>query len=86
LRNEIGRIVRGETKLSQICRDVAATGQAVVVTHRWKPIVRIEKESGTPKQASVWDRRAAHVKKNGPFAEDFDLPKRARQTWRDPLA
>jgi len=78
-------LFEAKTKLSEICRGVATTGQAVVVTHRGKPMVRIEAVA-PPKGTSIWDRRAAHVKKNGPLTVDFDLPKRGQQTWRDPLA
>ena len=78
-------LFEAKTKLSEICRGVATSGQAVVVTHRGTPLVRIEAVAVSPKQASVWDRRTAHVKKNGPLTVDFDLPKRAPQTWRDPL-
>ena len=79
-------LFEAKTKFSEICRGVATSGQAVVVTHRGKPMVRIEAVAGPRKRTSVWDRRAAHVKKNGPLTVDFDLPKRGRQTWRDPLA
>jgi antitoxin (DNA-binding transcriptional repressor) of toxin-antitoxin stability system len=79
-------LFEAKTKLSQICRGVALSGQSVVVTHRGKPLVRIEKVESTPKRASVWDRRAAHINRHGPLTSNFDLPKPARQTWRDPLA
>jgi hypothetical protein len=36
--------------------------------------------------SSVWDRRAAHEKKQGPITELFELPLREKQTWRNPLA
>jgi hypothetical protein len=35
---------------------------------------------------SVWDRRAAYEKRHGKIKEDFSLPIREKQTWRNPLA
>jgi antitoxin (DNA-binding transcriptional repressor) of toxin-antitoxin stability system len=78
-------LFEAKTKLSEICRKVATSGQGVVVTLRGKPMVRIEAVNGPTKRKSVWDRRAAHIKKKGPLSVDFDLPKRGRQMWRDPL-
>lgn len=47
-------------------------------------LVRLEKPpKGRP--ASVWDRRADFEKKHGRFTEDFTLPPREKQTWRNPL-
>jgi prevent-host-death family protein len=77
-------LFEAKTKLSEVCRRVAASGKSVVVTHRGKPMVRIEPLE-SPARQSVWDARAAHVQKNGPLKIDFDLPKREKQTWRDPL-
>lgn len=79
-------LFEAKTKLSEICRDVATSGRAVVVTFRGKPMVRIEAVAGSRKSESVWDRRAAYLKQNGPLKVDFDLPKRGQQKWRDPLA
>jgi prevent-host-death family protein len=75
-----------KTKFSEICERVAARGAAVVVTRRGKPLVTIE-PIPAPKSrlASVWDRRAVLEKKQGRFTEDFTLPPREKQTWRNPL-
>ena len=83
--NAIG-LFEAKTKFSEICERVAANGVAVVVTRRGKPLVSIEPIS-VPKGRpfSVWDRRAELEKKRGRFTEDFTLPPRAKQTWRNPL-
>ena len=78
-------LFEAKTKLSEICRGVATSGKSVMVTHRGKPMVRIEPVDAPRKRESVWDRRAAYVKKNGPLTVDFELPKREKQRWRDPL-
>ncbi len=83
--NAIG-LFEAKTTFSEICERVATTGVAVVVTRRGKPLVTIQPipvPKGRP--VSVWDRRADFEKKNGRFTEDFSLPKREKQTWRDPL-
>ncbi len=83
--NAIG-LFEAKTKFSEICARVAAKGVAVVVTRRGKPLVTIEPipvPKGRP--ASVWDRRSEFEKKHGRFTQDFTLPPREKQTWRNPL-
>jgi prevent-host-death family protein len=83
--NAIG-LFEAKTKFSEICERVAAKGEAIVVTRRGKPFVRIgpisERES---KPSSVWDRRAKYEKRHGRATEDFSLPSREKQAWRNPL-
>ena len=84
--NAIG-LFEAKTKFSEICERVAAQGVAVVVTRRGKPLVTIEPiPAGKARRESVWDHRAAFEQKHGRFTEDFTLPPRERQTWRNPLA
>ncbi len=83
--NAIG-LFEAKTKFSEICERVAAKGEAVVVTRRGRPLVTIEPipmPEGRP--VSVWDRRADFEKKHGRFTEDFTLPPRQKQTWRNTL-
>jgi len=83
--NAIG-LFEAKTKFSEICERVAAKGVAVVVTRRGKPLVTIEPiPADKVRQVSVWDHRAKIEKKHGRFAEDFALPPREKQTWRNPL-
>ena len=83
--NAIG-LFEAKTKFSEICARVAAGGQAVLVTRRGKPLVRIEPaQAANTRRKSVWDRRAAYEKKHGPLTEPFDLPTREKQSWRNPL-
>ena len=83
--NAIG-LFEAKTKFSEICERVAAKGVAVLVTRRGKPLVTIEPvPAGKSRRVSVWDRRAEFEKKHGRFAEDFTLPPREKQTWRNPL-
>jgi len=83
--NVIG-LFEAKTKFSEICERVAAKGEAVLVTRRGRPLVKIEPISDSESTAtSVWDRRAQYDKKHGRSTEDFTLPARAKQIWRDPL-
>ncbi len=83
--NAIG-LFEAKTKFSEICERVAAKGVAVVVTRRGRPLVTIEPiPVTTGRPSSVWDRRAEFEKKHGRFTEDFALPPRERQTWRNPV-
>jgi prevent-host-death family protein len=79
-------LFEAKTKFSEICERVAAQGVAVLVTRRGKPLVRIEPiPVRKDKPLSVWDRRAVYEKKHGRFTDDFALPPREKQTWRNPL-
>lgn len=84
--NEIG-LFEAKTKFSEICEQVAANGEAIIVTRRGKPLVKIGPISqGKSKPSSVWDLRRKYEKQHGPLTEDFPLPAREKQTWRNPLA
>ena len=79
-------LFEAKTKLSELCEQVARRRQAVVITRRGRPLVRIEPLGpGKGMRSSVWDSRDAWVKKHGAPREDLELPTRARQTWRNPL-
>ena len=79
-------LFEAKTKFSEICERVAAQGVAVVVTRRGKPLVKIEPiPVAGVRPLSVWDRRAEFEKKQGRLTEDFTLPPREKQTWRNPL-
>ncbi|MDB6020361.1 MAG: Antitoxin, partial [Pedosphaera sp.] len=79
--NAIG-LFEAKTKFSEICERVAAGGEAIVVTRRGKPLVRIEPASAPgSKLDSVWDRRAQYQKRHGRWNEDFNPPARQKQTW-----
>lgn len=79
-------LFEAKTKFSEICDRVAANGVPVVVTRRGKPLVTIEPiPAAKGRPASVWDCRADLERKQGRFTEDFTLPPREKQTWRNPL-
>ena len=74
--NEIA-IIEAETKFFEICEQVAANGEAIVVTRRGTPLVKIGPISERrAKPSSVWDRQAKYEKRHGPVAEGFRLPSR----------
>lgn len=79
-------LFEAKTKFSEICETVAAKGTAVVVTRRGRPLVRIEPIRHTKtRPKGTWDYRADYVRTHGPLTEEFTLPARERQTWRNPL-
>jgi len=79
-------LFEAKTKLSELCEQVARRRQAVVITRRGRPLVRIEPVGpGKGLTSSVWASRDKWVKKHGPIRDELELPARARQTWRNPL-
>ena len=79
-------LFEAKTKLSELCAQVARRRQAVVITRRGRPLVRIEPVGpGMGMSSSVWDSRDTWEKKHGSVRQDLELPARARQEWRNPL-
>ena len=83
--NSIG-LFEAKTKLSEICDAVSIKGKSVTVTRRGKPLVTIEPIPADKSQTkSVWTLRAEYERKHGRLKEEFELPARGKQTWRNPL-
>lgn len=79
-------LFEAKTKFSEVCEAVATKGEAVVVTRRGEPLVRIEPiRNRKTKPKGVWERRASYLKTHGPLTEDLTLPPREKQGWRNPL-
>ncbi len=79
-------LFEAKTKLSALCEQVAKRREPVIITRRGRPLVRIEPVGpGKGMSSSVWDARRDWEKAHGPWHEEFEVPKRARQAWRNPL-
>ena len=79
-------LFKAKTKLSEVCEQVAKRHEPVLITRRGRPLVRIEPVGpGEGIIDSVWERRAAWEKEHGRIREDFALPRRTQQRWRNPL-
>ena len=79
-------LFEAKTKLSELCEQVAKRREPVVITRRGRPLVRLEPVSPDKgMRSSVWDARRAWEKRHGPWREELDVPKRQRQSWRNPL-
>jgi prevent-host-death family protein len=75
-----------KTKLSQICDDVARTGESVLVTKRGKPLVRIDPLPETTSGGSeVWEKRREY-EASSEITDDFSLPEREADPLYDPFA
>ena len=73
-----------KTKLSQICDDVAKTGESVLVTRRGIPLVRIDPIQQSPRGSSVWDSRDEFLS-DLPMTDDFVVPERNTDAIHNPL-
>jgi prevent-host-death family protein len=79
-------LFEAKTKFSELCRKVSQARQSIVVTHRGKPLVKIEPiETSPAKKSGVWDARLAYDKKHGLPAEEFEAPARSKARWQNPL-
>jgi len=76
-------IFEAKAKLSEICEQVARSGESVVVTRRGRPLVKIE--PAEVDRSSVWEDRAEYIARRGNIKEEFDLPERSREVPASPL-
>jgi prevent-host-death family protein len=78
--NEI-RLFEAKRKLSDICERVATRREAIVVTRRGSPLVKIGPiTDARTKLSSIWGRRAKYEKRHGRLTEEFAIPRRAKQS------
>jgi prevent-host-death family protein len=78
-----------KTRLSELCREVAETGESVMVTKRGKPLVRIVPVAANAERgSSIWGPRERDEAANGAWTDDFELPARELQvaTYKAPFA
>ncbi len=79
-------LFEAKTRFSEVCEQVSKRREPVVITRRGRPIARLEPiPSGHAAGSSVWSARRDWEKKHGPLREKFNLPRRSRQAWRNPL-
>jgi prevent-host-death family protein len=78
-----------KTRLSELCQEVADTGESVTVTKRGKPLVRIVPlAADAERSSSVWELREQEEVAHGAWTEDFEIPAREVHpgTYADPLS
>ncbi len=74
-----------KTRLSQVCEEVAQTGESVLVTRRGEPLVRIDPLSReTAGHSPVWEARERHEAEYGVY-EDFPEVNRRSEEVRNPF-
>ena len=76
-------IFEAKAKLSELCEEVARSGETVVVTRRGKPLVRIGPVMAD--RFSVWEEREEYIARKGRLREEFDLPTRSGETPTSPF-
>ena len=83
-------LFEAKTKLSELCQEVAATGEPCTITRRGEPLVRLEAvHDPRANRESMWTKRERHLHEHGALAPeeaDFELPAPLPTSWRDPLA
>jgi len=79
-------LFEAKTKLSELCDRVASKGETIIISRRGKPVAKIGPvQPNRASRTSVWDVRADYEKKHGGLSEDFELPAKEKQSWRNPL-
>ncbi len=74
-----------KTRLSQVCEEVAQTGESVLVTRRGEPLVRIDPLSReTAGHSPVWEARERHEAEYGVY-EDLPEVNRRSEEVRNPF-
>jgi len=72
-----------KAKLSEICDQVARSGESIVITRRGVPLVRIDPVAAD--RSSVWEDRVSYVARKGRLKEEFELPPRSGELPTSPL-
>jgi prevent-host-death family protein len=75
-------IYQAKTHLSQLCDEVAQTGEAYLVSKNGRPLVKIVPFRDEAGPVSVWDTVEESRGKYGPL-EEFDLPERTPRSDMD---
>lgn len=77
-----------KNKLSEVCENVASSGEPVVVTRHGKPLVRIVPVTmDDTVNPSVWDTVAESSAKYGELRDELVLPPRhAARNRKSPIA
>jgi prevent-host-death family protein len=78
-----------KTRLSELCQEVAETGESVMVTKRGKPLVRIVPAVADAKRrSSIWELRRREEASHGAWTDDFEIPAREvhPDTYDDPFS
>ncbi len=76
-------IFEAKAKLSEICDQVARSGESVVVTRRGKALVRIDPVASD--SFSVWEDREQYIARRGRLKEEFEVPSRSDEVPASPL-
>ena len=76
-------IFEAKAKLSEICDQVARSGESVVVTRRGKALVRIDPVVAD--SFSVWEDREQYIARTGRMKEEFEVPSRSDELPDSPL-
>jgi prevent-host-death family protein len=80
-------IFETKNRLSELCEDVAAHGDPLVVTRHGKPLVQIVPYRTGQGGSDIWGCVAECEAKYGPLEDEFELPERKVESNRpDPLA
>jgi prevent-host-death family protein len=79
-------IYETKTKLSEICEQVAQTGEPVVVTRRGVPLVQIDPvEPVVGTGSKIWGLRDRFVAEHGELQVDIELPPRTVERRESPF-
>lgn len=74
-----------KNRLSELCEQVATTGEPLVITRRGRALVRIVPNEDSS-ESGVWSSVAEGVARFGPLDDGLELPKREAADRRpDPL-
>lgn len=75
-------LFEAKAKLSEICAEVARSGESVVITRRGKPLVRIDPVPTD--RFSVWEERDRYAASKR-FKDEFEIPTRSEEVPTSPL-
>jgi prevent-host-death family protein len=76
-------IFEAKNRLSELCEQVAASGEPLLIRRRGAPLVRIVPIAAEAREACVWDSVQDSAAKNGALKDDWSGPERCHDDWRE---
>ena len=75
-------IFEAKNRLSELCEQVAVSGEPLLIRRRGAPLVRIVPLAAEERGVGVWDTVQDSAAKNGPIRDEWPEPERRQDDWR----
>jgi len=76
-----------KNRFSELCANVSATLEPVLITRRGKPLVRVVPLEASARRSDIWSSVEEGRRKYGPLVDELELPeRRPEENRKSPLS